>query len=189
MNEHPPLLPVRLALVFYTPMILSGFFSKPASLLLMERPATVLTGLALALGLGLVVVLASRWVSRQTRWGKSLRDEIRAMLGALSSREILLLALFSAFGEEILFRGVIQPWLGLWATSLLFGLLHFPYRRSLIPWSFFALVLGVVLGWMTLYYESLWPAITLHFLINHFNLHDLITDLEGDREGKRETSD
>jgi hypothetical protein len=95
------------------------------------------------------------------------------VLGGLDSRQILLLALLSAAGEEVIFRGVLQPRLGLWVATLLFGLLHVPVRRSLVPWTLFALAIGLVLGLLTEWSGSLWPAILLHFLVNYFNLHDL----------------
>ena len=95
------------------------------------------------------------------------------MLGPLTSGEILILALLSAFGEEILFRGVLHGRLGLWPTALLFGLFHFPFRRELLPWSLFALAMGAGLGALTDIFTTLWPAILFHFAVNHRNLHDL----------------
>ena len=138
-----------------------------------EDWAGLARGLALAGGLGLCVVMGSRWLTRRFEWASALHGELRELLGPLTSWEILLLSLLSAFGEEILFRGVMHPRLGLWAAALLFAAFHFPYRRSLVPWTFFALVLGVVLGWLTDTFQSLWPAIFLHFFINYFNLHEL----------------
>jgi len=104
---------------------------------------------------------------------------VRRVLGRLDSRQILTVSLLSGFGEELLFRGVIQAWLGLWPTSLLFGLFHFPVRRRLIPWSLFAAALGVVLGALTEWTRTIWPAILLHFAVNYFNIHDLVEGDEG----------
>ena len=173
MSPPPPRRIVRLAVFFYLPMMASAFFARPPGTLVVQEPQRLALGLAMALAAGLVVVAASRFFASRTGWGRALRAELRSVLGTLGSREILLLALLSAFGEEFLFRGAIHPRLGLWGTALLFGAFHFPYRRQLLPWSLFALVLGVGLGAMTDLFGSLWPAILLHFVVNYRNLHDL----------------
>ena len=174
MNNQESSRILKVALIFYLPMLASGFFLKPPELLsVVDWPGLAL-GRAGALGAGLVVVSLSRVITRKTGWGKILRNEFASLLGELSSSDILLLSLFSAFGEEILFRGVIQPRLGLLITAGLFGLFHFPYRRGLLPWTIFALILGLALGLLTEHFQSLWPPIFLHFFINFFNLHDLV---------------
>jgi uncharacterized protein len=56
----------------------------------------------------------------------------------------LLLALASGVGEEILFRGAIQPVFGLGFTSLLFAFAHVQY--GLTPIFFLVFIMGIVLG-------------------------------------------
>jgi len=78
---------------------------------------------------------------------RGLADELAPQLidGARPAHLVLLAAL-SGFGEEALFRGALQPVLGLVATSLLFGVLHVgPDRRYLI-WTLWAVLAGFVLG-------------------------------------------
>ena len=164
---------VRLAWIFYLPMIATAFLVQEPGAFRIADWLRFAEGIAVAAAGIVAVVLASRWISRRTGWGRRLHAEFTSVLGDLDSRQILALALLSAFGEEILFRGVVQPWLGLWITTALFGIFHFPARRALIPWSFFAAVLGLALGALVLRFGSLWPAILLHFGINYFNLHDL----------------
>lgn len=173
MNLLPSNRVVRLALIFYVPMLAGLFFVRAPAALTTEDWAGLARGLAAAGAAGLAVVVGSRFLTRTVGWGRALHAELSAVLGSLTSWEILLLSLLSSFGEEILFRGVMHPRLGLWVTALLFGAFHFPYRRRLIPWTLFALALGLVLGWLTDTYQSLWPAIFLHFFVNYFNLHDL----------------
>ena len=165
---------VRVALWVYLPMLAAGFFTQAPGTLFVDDLLPLLWWVGAALGIGALAVWASRWVSQHTGWGRALRDEFRGVLGDLDSRQILVLALLSSFGEELLFRGVLHPRLGLLATALIFGLFHFPYRRALLPWTLFAVGIGLILGLLTDYSGSLWPAILLHFFINYFNLHDLV---------------
>ena len=166
---------LRLAMFFYLPMLIGGFFLRPPGVLVVEDWSLLGTGVVFSLGFGLATVGFSRWSTLHTHWGQTLQKEFRQVLGPLESHHILWLALLSALGEEVLFRGVLQPRIGLWWTAGLFGVFHFPYRRGLVPWTLFALILGVILGGLTSLTESLWPAIFLHFIINYFNLHDLAT--------------
>lgn len=173
MNRMPTQQVLVLALLIYLPMIGVNIFTRPPGTMQVGDWGRAAFGLGLSCAIGLAVVKLSRALSRRTAWGRALHAELRSVLGPLTSWQILLLSLLSGFGEEILFRGVIQPRLGLWAAALMFGALHFPYRRLLLPWSAFALGMGVVLGLLTETFASLWPAIVLHFVINYFNLHDL----------------
>ena len=122
---------LKLSLVCYLPMILSGFWIAPPGVLSHSDLWPLLAGLAMAALLGLITVGFSRWSTQRTHWGRQLQGEFQQILGSLESKHILLLALLSAFGEEILFRGVLHPRLGLLPTALLFALLHFPYKRSM----------------------------------------------------------
>lgn len=164
---------LQLAWAFYLPMIAAGAFARPPGSLRAGDYMLLAEGLAAALAGAAVTVILSRWLARHTGWGRALREEFRRALGALDSRQILTVSLLSGLGEELLFRGALQGWLGLWWTSGLFTLFHFPIRRRLIPWTLFAGVLGVALGALTLWAQTIWPAILLHFAVNYFNLHDL----------------
>lgn len=166
---------VALAAVLYVPLLLGALaFLEPPGTLRVADWQRLGAGLAGAVALSAAVVAFSRWSTRRTRWGRRLFAEFHGVLAGLDSRHILALSLLSAFAEEALFRGALQPRLGLWWTAALFGLFHFPYRRGLAPWTGFALVLGVVLGALTAVSRSLWPAIVLHFAVNYFNIHDLV---------------
>lgn len=58
--------------------------------------------------------------------------------------EWLLLALASGIGEEILFRGAIQPAFGLGITSLLFAVVHVQYGFT--PITVVVFLIGIILG-------------------------------------------
>ncbi|MCP4359254.1 MAG: CPBP family intramembrane metalloprotease [Chloroflexi bacterium] len=57
----------------------------------------------------------------------------------------LLLALAAGIGEEILFRGALQPVLGLWLTAILFAVVHVQYG-FFTPATVALLLIGLGLG-------------------------------------------
>jgi membrane protease YdiL (CAAX protease family) len=59
--------------------------------------------------------------------------------------ELLLGAAMAGFSEELFFRGLLQPEIGLPAASLVFGLLHGP-SRDLWPLAVWAAGAGALLG-------------------------------------------
>ncbi len=68
------------------------------------------------------------------------------MLGGLDSVGAwLILALATGIGEEILFRGALQPVLGLGVTAVLFALVHVQYGL-LTPATLALLIIGLALG-------------------------------------------
>lgn len=125
----------------------------------------------LGVAVGIVVVLLSRLAVRHTAWGQFLHRDFRHLLGPLASREIFILALASAVGEELLFRGALQPWMGLWPQAVLFALLHIGPGRRFAPWTASAFVLGVGFGYMFEWTGDLGGPIVAHFTINYLNLH------------------
>lgn len=132
------------------------------------------TGPAIGLGLGLLVVLLSRLSVHRFRWARRLHSEFRVILGDLSGQEMIILAVASSVGEELLFRGALMPWLGLWAQALLFGALHFGPGRKFLPWTISALVVGVGFGYLTQWTGDLGAAIAAHFIINLLNLRYIV---------------
>ncbi|MCB9557281.1 MAG: CPBP family intramembrane metalloprotease [Deltaproteobacteria bacterium] len=127
---------------------------------------SALAGLALAA----LTVTLSRWAIRRG-WLAELHAWFSTVLGPLRWIDCASLALASGIGEELLFRGVLQPRVGLLWASLIFGAVHVPPRRALWPWSVIAAVLGVALGAIFQVSGHLLGPILAHTLINFFNLH------------------
>jgi membrane protease YdiL (CAAX protease family) len=124
----------------------------------------------LGAGSGLLVV-GITWLCRGLESVQTLNKELRALLGNPSSLAIAGLAVSSAVGEEIFFRGALQPLLGFWITAVLFGLLHGGSSRRFRVWTAFAMVAGLLLGGLATYTENLLAPILCHMTINYFNLH------------------
>ena len=125
----------------------------------------------IGLVVGLLVVLASRQAVARLGWARALHRDFRALLGDVSSREIVILAAASAIGEEVLFRGALQPWIGVAPQAALFALLHVGPSRRFLPWTLWALVMGLAFGAMVDVSGDLGGAIVAHFTINFLNLH------------------
>ncbi len=74
-----------------------------------------------------------------------------------------LLSISAAVGEELLFRGALQPVFGLWATSLLFAISHIQYGFTVATVLVF--VIGLLLGIVRRRHGTS-IAIAVHFLYN-----------------------
>lgn len=125
-----------------------------------------------AFGLGMVAL--TRVVVARSTWGRQLHSDFRALLGDISPREILILAVSSAVGEEVFFRGALQPWLGMAPQAILFGLLHIGPTRRFLPWTLWALGMGFAFGALVTLTGDLGGAIAAHFTINFVNLHFIV---------------
>lgn len=129
------------------------------------------------IGLGVMVavgtVALSEWMTRATAFGAALAKGLGDALGPLTRTQCVVLAGLSGVGEELLFRGALQPWLGYIATSVLFGSVHFVPRRAFLPWTVFAVLAGFGLGALYAATENLVAPVVAHFGINAINLRRL----------------
>lgn len=85
---------------------------------------------------------------------------------------LIVIAVAPAIFEELLFRGALQPlmvkwtriaWLGILITSLVFSAVHFSYYGFLSR-----VALGLILGYMYHYSNSMWLPMIAHFINNGF---------------------
>jgi membrane protease YdiL (CAAX protease family) len=74
----------------------------------------------------------------------------------------------------LLFRAILQPALGLWVTSIGFGLLHYPMNRRMIGWTVLATGLGLIFGVVYLRTESLLAVALAHGLVNLVGLRTIM---------------
>lgn len=82
--------------------------------------------------------------------------------------DVIFLSLCAGVGEEILFRGAIQAWLGIWLTSILFIVLHGylnPTNWRISIYGFYMIFLSAGLGYLYQYIGML-SAMTAHFTID-----------------------
>ncbi|MFB3853689.1 MAG: lysostaphin resistance A-like protein [Vicinamibacterales bacterium] len=79
------------------------------------------------------------------RFKRLSRDVLRPLFAHARPVDLAIISLAAGFGEEVLFRGALQPVVGLVPASLAFGLCHLAGRDTtpLAMWAAFA---GIVLG-------------------------------------------
>ena len=83
---------------------------------------------------------------------------------------LFMIAVLAAFGEEMLFRSLLQPFfiricknahIGIILTAIIFSAAHFEFY-GFIP----RIVLGLILGYSFYYSGSIWIPMIMHFLNN-----------------------
>jgi membrane protease YdiL (CAAX protease family) len=135
----------------------------------------LLAGPIVGIAVGLGIVGLTRVATRHFAWARYLHVSFHDLLGPLTGREIVILALGSSIGEELLFRGALLPWLGPWWQAAVFALLHVGPGRRFLPWTVSALVLGAGFGWLAVLTTNLGAPIAAHFTINFLNLRFIMT--------------
>ncbi|WP_010662326.1 CPBP family intramembrane glutamic endopeptidase [Marinilabilia salmonicolor] len=87
---------------------------------------------------------------------------------------ILMIAILPALGEEMLFRGVLQPVFGEWFRSKHLAVLVTAFLFSAIHLQFFTFMprffLGLALGYLMVWSKNLWYPVAGHFANNFLSL-------------------
>ncbi len=169
----PPSTLLKAACVFYGVATVGAyvyaFLFGDTTTLLGETTATGRgVGTGVALGLGIVFVCHGLY--RMTHYVRKASDALGALLGPITPAQGILLGVVSGFSEELLFRGALWQHLGLWGSSLLFGLLHFIPVRALAFYPIFAFLAGVGMGVLRERTGSVWPPVATHITVNAINL-------------------
>lgn len=133
--------------------------------------ADIVWGVGVALGCFIMIVLISGVLSlllppevleQQNAAAQQIAEIFGGSLGLA-----FLAAISAAIGEEILFRGAIQPVFGLFPTTIFFALLHTQY--ALTPASAVIVLVGLAFGWLR-DRQSTTSAIIAHFIYNFVQL-------------------
>lgn len=121
-------------------------------------------------------------LAKLDQWMQQL-DEQNAQLVTLMCRDprisvllvnLLVMGLLPALGEELCFRGTIQPFLqkwiknphwAIWITAFIFSAIHFQIT-GFIP----RMLLGAYLGYLMYWSGSLWLPIVAHFMHNSLSV-------------------
>lgn len=88
-------------------------------------------------------------------------DSLKPMFGRITALDAVIISLAAGVGEEMLFRGVMQPELGLVAASVIFGLLH-TGGRGTMAFGVWVTVMGAALGGLAWWTGGLLAPVIAH---------------------------
>ena len=134
----------------------------------------------IAVGFGLLQLLPWAPIVQLRRQVEAIVLEI---FGETSWPELALISLAAGIGEELLFRGALQSWIGshtgplvaVIVVSALFGAAHALSNAYFVA----ATLIGLLFGWMTEYYGDLLAPIIAH------SIYDFVALLLIRRNAKR----
>ena len=151
------------------PIACDGWLHTPAL-------ASVVLSLGLGVCLGAITIGATRVVVRRAQWARALHAALRPAVHGASDGMLLALAVASATGEELLFRGLLVPTIGVLASSLVFGALHQIRGPGRWGWIVWATLMGLIFGLLFMATGSLVGPLVAHVAINHGNMRFLRDD-------------
>jgi membrane protease YdiL (CAAX protease family) len=132
--------------------------SLPLAATLAPSAGLLAIGVLVGAALWITIPLLLRSASMRRVWTEVLLPFSRT----LGPRDVAVIALLSGFTEELFFRGVLLPEIGLVPSSLLFGALH----ALCLVYFLWAALIGAALGALALTSGSLVTAIAAHATYN-----------------------
>lgn len=171
-------------------MVLAGFLlswlwtRQFPNLLHLPGGRTALLGLlvaALSMGLTTLLYRSSKTFEEALRQsGTRVGEEALRMAGY---PVMLVVVIMAGLGEEVLFRGGLQPIIGILPAALLFGFSHGGWRREMWAYVVAASLSGTLFGIAYHLTGELWVSIIAHALHNTFSTILLGKRIEWQWEG------
>ncbi len=133
---------------------------------LFEFKANLFTHIPLYLSLGIGFGILMIWLSEKPFFESGLapiKDRLNDL--NLTTFHVFFLAIAAGVGEEIFFRGAIQPLEGVWSTSIIFVVIHgyFSFKNKAINLLAILLTGFIICVGFAAKNESLFLAMAAHF--------------------------
>lgn len=125
---------------------------------------TILFGILVGILLALLGYLFYLWALKSKKFSEIVdlfQNVLSPVFKNLKLIDIVLLSLVAGFCEELFFRGLLLPRLGIILSSIAFGMLHLPGFKYWL-YVLWATLSGALLGWLFLLTQSLWSPIIAH---------------------------
>ena len=125
-----------------------------------------------ACGAALALIL-TRLLFTRAKWARALHDKLRPLVRHEDDAVIWLMAIASSVGEELFFRGFLSVTIGIWLSSIAFGVLHQVRGAGRFGWAGSAFAMGLFLSVLYALTGQLVGCIVAHAIVNVVNLHYL----------------
>jgi membrane protease YdiL (CAAX protease family) len=135
--------------------------------------ASWLVSAGLGVILGAFTIAVTPGMVRRWRWARALHLALRPAVHRAGDGALFAVAVASAVGEELLFRGLLVPLVGVVVSSVAFGVLHQIRGRARWGWIGWATAMGLLFGEVFAMTGSLLGPLLAHAAINHANLRFL----------------
>ncbi len=136
------------------------------------------------------------WLAIRTEWRllrhvlQVVKDQLLPLLSGCGPIKLAIIALFAGFGEEMLFRGVLQNWvadfypkdlgayIGLIVASVIFGIVHW----VTVAYAVLAMLIGLYLGVLWMLFGNLLVPALVHSLYDFWAMLYLIGHAESQQK-------
>ena len=145
-------------------------FTHPSPWLALDERTALTASALLGVSFAAAVVASTRVIAARFAWSRGLHAELRPFARHLSAGQIAAVAALGSVGEELFFRALLTPLLGVLISSALFGLAHQMRGASRWIWASWAALVGLGLGSIFALTGSLLGPLLAHAAINGLNL-------------------
>ena len=143
------------------------------SVLGLSGPFALGTSLVMGALFAGATIATTRLVLRTQPWARALHADLRPAVRFASGPGIVAMALASGIAEELVFRGLLVPVVGVVLSSVAFGLLHQVRGSARWAWAVWAGITGLLLAGIFVLTGSLAGPVAAHVAINLVNLRHL----------------
>lgn len=150
-------------------MAIVRLFSDHSIQIMVRESAPIWQQLGLGVAVGTGMGLIAHWIT-ETKLLRPATRKYAKLLGSMQLTTIdkILISVCAGFGEELLFRGALQPFWGIAITALVFVAIH--GYLDIRDWriSIYGLIMTgfmAILGYLTEAY-GIWTAVLAHTMID-----------------------
>lgn len=145
-------------------------FDHPSPWVALPPGRGLLLGVVLALVFAAIVVASTAVMVTRFDWARSVVYELGPFALGLTGPQLVALLGVAGLAEELVFRALLGPTLGVVVSSLLFGLVHQMGGKGRWPWVAWAFFVGLGLAAIYAVSGSLLGPLLAHAIINGVNV-------------------
>ena len=143
----------------------------------LDTASLAMLSAALGVVVGVLMIGVTRAMMNRAAWARALHADLRPVVRDADDTTLFAVAVASGVGEEVLFRGLLVPAIGVVLSSIVFGAVHQVRGRARWGWMLWAGLTGALLAIVFKLTGNLLGAVIGHVVINAVNLR-VLRDVE-----------